>query len=465
MKEKLNVINTKDRLDASLRANLDNYIQETARLCAQPSVSAKKEGVLECAELVSQILEHHGFQVHKFETPGSPIIVGHSDGKSARTLLFYNHYDVQPPEPLELWTTPPFQPSLRDGMLYARGVADNKGQFIARLAAVDAVRFAHDGTLPCSITFIVEGEEEIGSPYIAQFVREHTDLLKCDVAIWEGGGIDQDGNPGTSLGCRGILYVEFAIETLKTDAHSGDAHVLPNAAWRLLQALMSLKGSNDKIHILGFYDNAHPPSALDLELLEALPDQEAWLSEKFGITQFVGGRKGKDLNRAIFNCTCNIAGLEAGYQGEGMKTVIPARATAKVDFRLIPDQDPDDIFVKLRAHLDRGGFTDVSAVRIGAMRPYKALADDQFVILAARTAEAVYQRPYRINPLLGGSSPIYAFAGPLGGIPVIWAGIGYSDNRAHSPDEHIRLADFLNGARHIAYILNDFSDWTNDSGA
>jgi hypothetical protein len=173
----------------------------------------------------------------------------------------------------------------------------------------------------------------------------------------------------------------------------------------------------------------------------------------------------KDLNRAIFNCICNIAGLEAGYQGEGMKTVIPARATAKVDFRLIPDQDPDDIFVKLQAHLDREGFTDVSAVRVGAMKPYKAPANDQFVILATRTAVAVYQHTYRINPLLGGSSPIYAFAGPLGGIPVIWAGIGYSDNRAHSPNEHIRLADFLSGARHIAYILNDFPDLTNDSGA
>jgi acetylornithine deacetylase/succinyl-diaminopimelate desuccinylase-like protein len=447
-----------DQLDTFLQDNLDGFIQETAELCAQPSISAKKEGVRECAELVVRILERHGFQVQKFETPGNPVIVGRADGKSKRTMLLYNHYDVQPPEPLELWTTPPFQPTLRDGALFARGAADDKGEFIARLAAVEVVRLANGGTLPCSVTFVLEGEEEIGSPHIAQFVRAHTALLKCDAAIWEGGGIDQEGHPGTSLGCRGVLSVELAAETLKMDAHSGAAHILPNAAWRLLQALRCLKGADEKILIPGFYEHARPPSALDLELLEALPDTEAWARKTYGVKQFVSGLKGRDLDRAVFNCTCNIDGLTAGYQGEGMKTVIPARATAKLDFRLVPDQDPQDIFAKLRAHLDQSGFPDVSAVRLGAMWPYKASADDPLVRLAARTAEAVYQKSYRIDPLTGGSSPIYAFAGPLGGIPVIWAGVSYDDNRAHSPDEHVRLADFLNGARHIAYILEGFAD-------
>ncbi len=455
--------NTANRLDEFLQAKLDNYIQETAQLCAQPSISASNEGVLECVELVIEILERHGFQVQKFETPGNPIIVGHATGKSERTLLFYNHYDVQPPEPLELWTTPPFQPTLREGALYARGAKDDKGELIARLAAVDAVRAAHDGTLPCNVTFVVEGEEEIGSPHIAQFVREHTDLLKCDAAVWEEGGIDPQGHPETYLGCRGILYVELAAETLKMDAHSGGAHVLPNAAWRLLRALMSLKGSDDKILIPGFYDHAIPPSERDLELLDTLPDYEAWARETFGVKEFVGGLKGKDLNRAVFNCTCNIAGLTAGHQGEGSKTVIPARATAKVDFRLIPNQDPDDIIAKLRTHLDNEGFTDVSATQLGAMWPYKTSADDPFIKLAARTAEAVYQRLYLIDPLAGGSTPIYAFADPLGGIPIIMAGVGYANNRTHSPDEHVRLADFLNASRHIANIVDGFADLSDSS--
>ena len=447
-----------NQLDAFLEPNLNNYIQETAEFCAQPSISARKEGVLECAELVIQILERHGLQVQKFETPGSPIIVGHATGESDLTLLFYNHYDVQPPEPLALWTTPPFEPTVRDGALYARGAMDDKGQFIARLAALDAIRNAHRGTLPCNVTFVVEGEEEIGSPHIAQFVREHTGLLACQAAIWEEGGTDVEGYPITTLGCRGILYVEMATETLKMDAHSGGAHYLPNAAWRLVQALMSLKEQDEKIAISGFYDEALPPSAQDVALLDALPNTEAWLRETFGVKEFVGGLTGNDFKRAIFNPTCNIAGLTAGHQGEGMKTVIPARATAKVDFRLIPNQDPDDIFAKLRAHLDHEGFMEVSVTRLGAMWPYKASADDPFVQLAARTAGDVYGRSYRIAPLAGGSSPVYAFAGPLGNIPVISAGVGNSNNRAHSPDEYVRLSDFLNGSRHIARILNDFAN-------
>lgn len=450
--------NVEIQLDAFLEQNLDLYIQETSELCAQPSISARKEGTFECAELVSQILERHGLQVQKFETPGNPILVGRISGESERTLLFYNHYDVQPPEPLTLWTTPPFEPTVRDGALYARGAMDDKGQFIARLAALDAVRHAHGGNLPCNVTFVVEGEEEIGSPHIAPFVREHTDLLASQAAIWEEGGTDQEGYPTTTLGCRGILYVELATQTLKMDAHSGGAHHLPNAAWLLAQALMSLKGEDGKITIAGFYDDAQPPSVADLALFDALPNTEEWLRETYGVKEFVGRLSGDDFKRAVFNPTCNIAGLTAGHQGEGMKTVIPARATAKVDFRLVPGQDPDDIFAKLRSHLDQQGFTDVSVTRLGAMWPHKASAEDPFVQLARRSAETVYDREYRIAPLAGGSTPIYAFARPLGGIPVISAGVGNSNNRAHSPDEYVRLDDFLNGSRHIARILNDFAD-------
>src|SRR5437763_364599 len=175
------------QIDTFLESRLDGYIAETAELCAQPSVSAKHEGMAECAQLVAAILKRHGFEVRQFETPGNPIIVGTAKGRSERTMLFYNHYDVQPPEPLELWTSPPFQPEVRDGALYARGSKDDKGEFIARLAAVDAVRAAHGGELPCGVTFVVEGEEEISSPHIAQFVQEHLDLLKSHGSIWEEG--------------------------------------------------------------------------------------------------------------------------------------------------------------------------------------------------------------------------------------------------------------------------------------
>jgi acetylornithine deacetylase/succinyl-diaminopimelate desuccinylase-like protein len=445
-------------LDTYLRDHLSNYIDETARLCAQPSVSARKEGIRECAALVREMLTAHGLEVQTFETPGSPVLVGRAAGASTRTLLFYNHYDVQPPEPLELWTTPPYAPTVRDGALYARGAKDDKGELVARLAALDAVRAAHGGALPCGVTFVVEGEEEIGSPHIATFVLEHLDLLRCDGSIWEEGGTDKDGRPGTSLGRRGVLGLELGVTTLARDAHSGNAHALPNAAWRLLRALATLKGPDERILIPGFYDRVLPPTPLDLELLDALPDREDWLREEFGVAEFVGGLHGKDLDRAVFNPTCNIQGLTAGYQDAGMKTVIPARATAKLDFRLVPDQDPDDIFARLRAHLDAQGFADVTLTRFGAMWPDKAAADHPFVALTARTAEEVYGQPYQLMPLVGGSSPVYAFARPLGNIPVVAAGIGRGiTNRTHSPDEHVRLDDFLDGARHIARILDGFA--------
>jgi acetylornithine deacetylase/succinyl-diaminopimelate desuccinylase-like protein len=448
------------QIDSFLSSRLDDYLAETAELCAQPSISARKEGVRECAELVMKILGRHGFEAQMFETAGSPVVVARAKGRSERTLLFYNHYDVQPPEPLEQWTTPPFQPTIRDGALFARGAKDDKGEFVARLAAVDAVRAAHDGELPCGVTFVVEGEEEIGSPHIAQFVREHAGLLKCHGAIWEEGGTDSDGRPGTWLGCRGLLYVELFVEVMNRDAHSGNAHALPNAAWRLHWALESLKGRDERvIRILGFYDAARPPSALDLQLIDDLPDYESWARESLGVKEFVSGLRGKDIERAIFNPTCNIAGLTAGYQGEGIKTIIPSRASAKVDFRLVPDQDPDDIFDKLRAHLDAGGFADVAVTKVGAVPPYKASPDDPFVALTAKAGEDAYQLPYRMTPIVGGTSPMYAFARPLGGIPIVTCGVGYgTNNRTHAPDEHVRLVDFLNAARHMARIVDGFAD-------
>lgn len=445
------------QIDSFLQSNLDSYIAETARLCAQPSVSAKSEGTHECANLVVEILQRHGFRVQKFETPGNPILVGRAGGKSSRTLLFYNHYDVQPPEPLELWTTPPFEPTVREGALYARGAKDDKGEFLARLAAVDAVRAAHDGKLPCGVTFVVEGEEEIGSPHIAEFVRQHTDLLQAHGAIWEEGGLDPDGRPEIGLGRRGILSVELSVETMTRDAHSGSAHVLPNAAWRLLWAITTLKGRDERIHIPGFYDHVCPPSATDLKLLDAMPHHEEWRRRTFGVREFVRGLTGQALNHAVFEPTCNIQGMTAGYQGAGNKTVIPARASAKIDFRLVPDQNPDDIFAKLRAHLDRQGFGDVTMEWLGAMWPSKVATDDPFVDLTARTGEEIYGLPSTLNPMGGGSSPVYAFAKPLG-IPVVTCGVGYANNRTHAPDEHVRLVDFLNAARHIARILDGFAD-------
>jgi len=259
------------------------------------------------------------------------------------------------------------------------------------------------------------------------------------------------------LGVRGVLSVEFRVTTMSRDAHSGSAHTLPNAAWRLLWALNSLKGPDERIRIAGFYDRAKPPTQRDIELCDAAPSYEDLLRSTFGVREFVRGATGVQINRDVFEPTCNIQGIESGYHGEGMKTVIPAEAIAKVDFRLVPDQDPDEIYGLLRQHLAREGFDDVKTTRLGAMWPAKGSPDDPFVQLTNRAAAEVYKTEPLMVPIVGGSSPVYAFAGPLGGIPVVTAGVGYIGSRTHAPDEHVRLADFLDAAKHVARIIDGFA--------
>lgn len=371
------------RIDTFLEQNLERYLDEVIELCAQPSVSARGEGLAECAHLVVELLRRHGLKAEVLPTSGSPVVVGQAgDDSTTRTLLFYNHYDVQPPEPLALWTSPPFRPAIREGVLYARGARDDKGEIVARLAAMDAVRVAHHGRLPTNLTFVIEGQEEVGSPHIAGFVREHRRLLQADGLIWEEGGITGAGRAVTSLGVRGILFVELRVRKLACDAHSGAAHLLPSAAWRLLQALGHIREPDGSVKIPGFYDRVCDPSDLDLQLLDNLPPpQETY--RHFGATEFVGRRHGRELNRALFSPTCNLASLTAAYQGEGPKTIIPAQASAKLDFRLVPEQDPSALFEDLKAYLVAGGFSDVDVRNLGSMWPTRTDPAHPLVRLAS----------------------------------------------------------------------------------
>lgn len=451
------------KIDAFLEQNLDAYIAETLHLCAQPSVSATGEGVRECSVLVVEILQSHGFEVQAFETEGYPIIVGKANGESDRTLLFYNHYDVQPPEPLELWTTPPFEPTLRDGALYARGAKDDKGEFFCRLAAVDAAREANGGTLPCNVIFLVEGQEETGSPHINQFVQEHIELLRCDAAIWEEGGVDNKGRPATGLGTRGVLAVELHCKTAGRDSHSGGAHNLPSSTWRLVWALNSVKDQNERVLIPGFYEDARPMSDLDKDLINRFfdPEERTTYREILGVKEWLRGLPDDDpqLDYNVFEPTCNIQGFHSGYGGEGMKTIVPAEATVKIDFRLVPDQDPKDIFAKLRSHLDAQGFDDIEVRWNGAMWPYKIAPDHPFIKLVGDAAREVYQIEPKMFPMNGGSSPMYTIGNSYK-VPIVWAGLGYPNSSTHAPNEHFRLDDFLKAAQHIARIVDGFAELT-----
>lgn len=442
-------------IESYVHEHMPLWIDELRRLCAIPSVSARHEGIDDCARLVAEMLERRGFAAEVSPTAGHPVVLGHVKGRNAsRTMLFYCHHDVQPPEPLELWESPPFQVTERDGRLYARGIKDDKGELVARLAALDALRAIH-GEYPCNITFLVDGEEEIGSPSLAAWVGANRHRLAADGAIWEEGGVNAEGEPQAVLGARGILYVELSVEVLARDAHSGMANLLPNANWRLLWALASLKGPDERIRIPGFYDDLREPSPRQRELLARLPSQEDALKRTFGLDQLLLGRTGVDARTAVFEPTCNVAGVGGGHQGPGAKTVIPAKAFAKIDFRLPPALDPDDLERKLRRHLDAEGFAEVKIERLGGYPAGFTDPDAPLVQLMAQTALEVYGRELRIVPFFGGTTPTYLFTER--GVPTINPGLGWGPfNQAHGPNELIRLEDFERAVRHIAAIVDRF---------
>jgi acetylornithine deacetylase/succinyl-diaminopimelate desuccinylase-like protein len=328
---------------------------------------------------------------------------------------------------------------------------------VARLFAVDAL-LSTLGTLPCSVKFIIEGEEETSSAHLHEYIRGNMGRLKADGCIWEFGGVDHTDTPVQYLGLRGICYVELSIETATTDVHSGlGGSIFPNAAWRLVWALNILKGPDERIRLPGFYDKVRKPSARDIELITSLPDTSAFYKEQYGIKSFIKGLTGGvDLRvEEVFTPTCTICGLTSGYQGPGGKTVQPAKASAKVDFRLVPDQEPTEVVEQLRKYLDDNDFPDIKVEQLGGEAPARTDPDDPFVRLVCDTAVEIYGVPMRILPMGGGSGPNSPFIHDLG-LPVATAGLGHPDGRGHAPNENIRLDLYLKHAKHMARVMMEF---------
>lgn len=445
---------TMQKVDKYIEENLDQSIKELSKLCAQPSVAAQKWGMEECANLVAESLAARGFAVQILPTGGSPVVFGERKGRVDRTLIVYDHYDVQPPEPLELWETPPFEPTIRGGRLFARGVADNKGNLVGRLHAIDAI-LAAEGELPCTIKFVVEGEEEIGSVNLEPFVKAHRDLLAGDVCVWEVGGVDHEDTPIQMLGLRGICYVELHARTANQDVHSGTGgSIFHNAAWRLVWALNSLKDQDEHILLPGFYDDVIPPTDREIALLAKGPEMIPYYMETYGLDGFL-----KDIEdelelaiQGVYQPTCTICGLTAGYQGTGSKTVLPATASAKVDFRLVPNQTPAKVLEQLRTHLDAHGFEDIEIVDLGGNPAAKTDPDHPAVAMAVRAARDVYEKPTRLIPMIGGSGPNFIFQKYLD-VPIISSGAGDSQSNAHAPNESISLDLYQKGAKHFARLV------------
>jgi acetylornithine deacetylase/succinyl-diaminopimelate desuccinylase-like protein len=447
-------------IDRTIERRLEASLEELKGLVAVPSVSAEGTSMAECAERVAGALARRGLQARLVPSAGFPVVFGVREGaRRERTLLFYHHYDVQPPGPAELWESPPFDLTLREGRAFGRGAVDDKGHILSRLAALDALLEA-GGELPCTVKFIIEGDEEGNNIHLPDFVARHTDLLAADACLWEAGGVNHEGVPECHAGLRGIAYFELRVRTASQDAHSGlGGSIFPNAAWRLIWALRSLKGPDERILLPGFYDRVRPPSARDLELLADLPEDSEELRQTYGLKGFIKElTEGVPLRReAVFSPTCTICGLTSGYQGPGCMTVLPAEASAKVDFRLVPDQEPAEVLTQLRQHLDAQGFDDIEIVDLGSEAPGRSDPDHPFLQLVADAAVDVYGRRQLIAPMTGGSGPYHAFLHHLG-VPIATAGIGYPGQLMHAPNEHFRLADFVAGTRHVARIIARFAE-------
>ncbi len=445
-------------IDEYITNNLDQSIQELCELVSQPSISARLEGLEYCSQLVAQALSKRGFEIQIFQTANAPIIFAERKGRVDKTLLIYNHYDVVPPEPLDLWDTPPFEPVLRDGKIYGRGVSDDKGHFTYRLHAIDAI-LASDGDLPCNIKWIIEGEEETDNIGLDKFVKENTTLLKADACVWEYGIVDDDDLPVETLGLRGIQLVELRVRTANQDVHSGlGGSIFPNAAWKLVWALDSIKSQDENVKIAGFYNKVLPVPYRTRALLEKLPDPGPAYKERYEVKEFLNGISGgADLRLAeAHKPTCSICGFSSGYDRDGAKTIIPAEARVKLDFRLVPNQDPAEILELLRAHLDKNGFHDIEMIDQGGEKPALTDPDDPFVVKVVRCAEDVYGVPMKILPSAGGSGP-NAIVQELLQIPIVSAGAGYPGTYMHAPNENMRLDLYLLAAKHFARILKVFS--------
>lgn len=443
--------------------NRDLYIGWLQELCRIPSVAAQNRCMGEAAEAVRRQLQAlalgesgAGSVVQVIPTSGFPVVYGEFPGRSRRTLLFYNHYDVQPEDPLEQWHYPPFGAEIHDGVLYARGAADNKGNLVARMAAVHALQQAL-GELPLKVKFLVEGEEEISSLNLPEFCRNHPDLLAADGCIWEFGYKDADGRLQVSLGVKGIVYVELVCRGASQDLHSAQAAIVPSPAWRLVQALSTLKDASGRVLIDGFYDDVEPPTQEDEALLAAMVYNEDSVKQRLQIPAFINGLTGQGLKRQLlFSPTCNICGLTSGYQGEGSKTVLPSVASAKLDFRLVSRQDPERVVALLKEHLRKHGYDDIEVVVMGLEHPARTQPGETIVGSVVEMVEKVYGTPPNVLLSSPATGPMYEVC-QRHGIPAVSMGVGHFASNNHAPNENIRIDDFVQGIKLMAAVMLDFS--------
>jgi acetylornithine deacetylase/succinyl-diaminopimelate desuccinylase-like protein len=432
---------------AYVETHRERFLDELKAYLRIESISALGSGIEEACDWVDVKLRSLGATVQRFDMgDGHPILYAElGPAEAERCLLIYNHYDVQPVDPLELWTDPPFEPSLRDGFLYARGTADNKANFLSRAHAVEAWQALH-GPLPLRIRWIIEGEEEVGSRSLPVFCeREGHRWADSDGCLWEAGYKDEAGRMKLYSGLKGLAGFELHARTANADKHSSTATLIPNAAWRLTWALASLKDRDDNILIEGLMDHVRPPSESELRELAFIDFDSRAFKTTHGISDFVGGtRDDEALLRHLFQPTCNICGIHGGYGDAGMKTVLPHHALAKLDFRLVPDLHPDLVEALLRKHLNSKGFGDIEVRPLAGEHPAPGYPDSRVVQAARESVAAVSGIEPVVWPHMAATGPMYPVTARYK-IPAVGFGTGHPGSANHAPDENIRLSDYYEG--------------------
>lgn len=449
-----------EKIQHILSTKKEEYLEQLFVLLRQRSISAQNDGITECAELLKTMMEEIGINTKILKTNGHPVVYGEKlNDKNNFTVLFYGHYDVQPPEPMNEWLSDPFSPTIRDGRIYARGAGDNKGQLMATLLGLKTYLDLYKD-VPINIKFIFEGEEENGSPHLASFVEENKELLKADLVYTADGSSHNSDSPLILLGARGSLQLELKAKEAEWDNHSGNTgNIVPNPAWRLIHLLETMRDKNGNVLIEGFYDHIRKPSAKEDELLEALPYDASDIGEKIGYPEL--DMDGKTYyHKLTMEPTFNIAGIYSGYSGEGVKTIIPSTATVKLDVRLVVDQDPVDIYHKICKHVEKYD-PGVEVKHLVAMEPSRTPADLEIVQVVTDAVYQAYQKEPIIQPSLGSSLPVYVWTKILE-TPSIIVPYANFDQRNHAPNENIKMDNFFNGIVCTCHVIHWLGEYGNN---
>ena len=441
-----------------IRERSETYLGWLREACSIPSMAGEPKALDQMSRWVEDKLAGLGFETERLGVPDAPDAILATQGAGERTLLVYDHYDVQPVDPLDLWHSDPFAPEIRDGVFFARGSADNKGDLVARLAGLDVYREVH-GELPYQLKFFVEGEEEAGSSHFPDIVHKYSERLAADGCVWEGHGVDHIGRPELVFGAKGLAYVELEYEGLTEDQHSSLAVYAPSPVWHLLEALATLRDPDGRVLIDGFYDDVIEPDEDDLDELRNYPFDEDEEKRRLGVDRFVGEVTGLEfLKRHFYDPTCNIAGIVSGFTVPGLsKTVLPKHALVKLDMRLVPDQDPDDVVAKLRAHLDKRGFDKIKINRFSNESPVRSKRDSWIGKATISAAERVFEHEPAVAPMMLGTGPMSYVAADLGIPTVSPAGVHHPGSNIHAPNENCKVDDFLRIAEYTVEWLRDFA--------